>query len=172
ALLYANRLVPLETGPDYSEGMVSINDNAVAPKFPPPYLGSKTAVYPYPYKVLMVEESPVNLYTGLPNSPTSWFWNVRIGDRLRFSDVEPLYTVVGPMTTYSPELFVNCGTPGVDFPGSKSPLKRFYNGKWTEVEFLFLVNGKDDNNDGYIDNGFDGIDNNMDGVIDDLDEWE
>jgi prepilin-type N-terminal cleavage/methylation domain-containing protein len=172
SLLYADRLIPLESAPDYSEGMISIDDNAVAPKFPPPYPGSKTEVYPFPYKVLMVEESPINLYTGLPNSPTSWFWNVRIGDRLRFSDVEPLYTVVGPMTTYSPELFVNCGTPGVDFPGSKSPLKRFYNGKWTEVEFLFLVNGRDDNRDGYIDNGFDGIDNNMDGVIDDLGEWE
>ena len=86
--------------------------------------------------------------SGLANSPTSWYWNIRIGDKLRFGDVGPLYTVVGPMTTYTSELFVNCGTPGVDFPGTKSPLIRFADGSLVEVEFLFLVNGKDDDGNG------------------------
>ena len=27
------------------------------------------------------------------------------------------------MTQFNPELFVNCGRPGIDFPGTKSPLK-------------------------------------------------
>ena len=169
ALLYADRLIPLEPAPDYSEGMVSISPVFFPPPgFPPSYLGSKTAVYPYPYNVLMVQECPVNPYTGEVNSPTSWFWNVRIGDKLRFGDTGPLYTVVGPMTTYTSELFVNCGTPGVDFPGTKSPLIKYVNGVPTELDFLFLVNGKDDNGDGFIDEGFDGVDNNLDGVIDDL----
>ena len=173
ALLYADRLIPLEPAPDYSEGMVSISPVFFPPPgFPPSYLGSKTAVYPYPYNVLMVQECPVNPYTGEVNSPTSWFWNVRIGDKLRFGDTGPLYTVVGPMTTYTSELFVNCGTPGVDFPGKKSPLIKYVNGVPTELDFLFLVNGKDDNGDGFIDEGFDGVDNNLDGVIDDLAEWE
>ena len=33
----------------------------------------------------------------------------------------------------------------------------------TTPEFLFLVNGLDDNGDGYVDNGCDGIDNDGDG---------
>jgi prepilin-type N-terminal cleavage/methylation domain-containing protein len=173
AIVCANRIIPLEPAPDYSEGNVSIFPVIFPPAgFPPPYMGSSTVVYPYPDNVLMVEESPVNLSTGLPNPPTSWFWNIRVGDKLRFGDVGPLYTVVGPMTTSSAELLVNCGTPGVDFPGTKSPLTRYYNGNLVEVEFLFLVNGRDDDGDGFIDNGFDGVDNNLDGAIDDLGEWE
>ena len=39
-------------------------------------------------------------------------------------------------------------------------------------EFLFLVNGLDDNINGWIDEGFDGVDNNNNGVVDDLFEWE
>jgi prepilin-type N-terminal cleavage/methylation domain-containing protein len=173
ALLCASRIVPIEPGPDYSEGRVSIGNAPFPPPpgFPPSYLGSKTDVYPCYWKVLMVEECPSDPKTGLLNSPTSWFWNVRIGDRIRLNDTGSWYTVVGPMTTPNEELFVNCGTPGVDFPGKKSPLKRFY-GRVVEVEFLFLVNGRDDNGNGYIDEGFDGEDNNADGVIDDLGEWE
>ena len=37
------------------------------------------------------------------------------------------------------------------------------------IEFLFLVNGMDDNDDGYIDNGWDGIDNDGDGIVDNVD---
>lgn len=173
SLLYADRLIPLEPGPSYSEGMVSISPVLVPPKgFPPPYPGSTPAVYPYPYYVLMVEECPIDRSTGLANPTTSWFWNVRIGDKLRFGDSGPLYTVVGPMTISTSELSVNCGTPGVDFPGKKSPLIRYFKGKPIEVEFLFLVNGQDDDGDGFIDEGFDGVDNNQDGLIDDLAEWE
>jgi prepilin-type N-terminal cleavage/methylation domain-containing protein len=171
--LCCSRIIPIEPAPDYSEGRVTIHNLFFFPfpGFPPPYLGSKSQVYPYPSQVLMVEEAPVDLSTGLTNSPTAWFWNIRIGDRIRFGASGQWYTVVGPMTTYNAELFVNCGTPGVDFPGVKSPLKRFYNGL-IEVDFLFLVNGRDDNNNGLIDEGFDGLDNNLDGVVDDLGEWE
>ena len=70
-------------------------------------------------------------------------------------------------------MFVNCGSPGIDFPGTKSPLKIVPpTAQIVEIEFLFLVNGRDDNGNGLIDEGFDGIDNNMDGTIDDLGEWE
>src|SRR5208283_3702700 len=41
-----------------------------------------------------------------------------------------------------------------------------------QPDYLFLVNGVDDNQDGYIDDGFDGIDNDGNGVIDDALEWE
>ena len=39
-------------------------------------------------------------------------------------------------------------------------------------EFLLLVNGVDDNDNGWIDEGWDGIDNNGDGNVDELAEWE
>jgi hypothetical protein len=49
-----------------------------------------------------------------------------------------------------------------------------------QPEFLFLVNGLDDNNNGWIDEGFDGVDNNLalevaNGslhLVDELAEWE
>jgi hypothetical protein len=118
----------------------------------------------------MVEECPTDT-AGLLNPPTSWFWNIRIGDKIRFRGTGPWYTVVGPMTTSNTELFVNCGTPGVDFPGTKSPLRRWY-GQVAEVDFLFLVNGQDDDSDGFVDSGFDGVDNNGNGLTDELAEWE
>jgi hypothetical protein len=166
--------VPIEPAPDYSEGKVTIHSSIYFPfpGFPPPYLGSTSQVYPYPNCVLMAEEAPIDPATGVINSPTSWFWNIRIGDRIRLGSSGNWYTVVGPMTTNNAELFVNCGQPGVDFPGTKSPLKRAYNGLLLEVEFLFLVNGHDDNGNGLVDEGFDAIDNNLDGVVDDLGEWE
>ena len=173
AALCVSRIVPIEPGPNYSEGRVSIlSAPAVSPPgFPPPYMGSSTDVYPYPGHVLMVEECPLDPATKLMNSPTSWFWNVRIGDKIRINETGSWYTVVGPMTTKTEELFVNCGTPGVNFPGKKSPLKRFY-GTVQEVEFLFVVNGRDDNGNGFIDEGFDGVDNNGNGVVDEPGEWE
>jgi prepilin-type N-terminal cleavage/methylation domain-containing protein len=173
ALLCASHVASIEPAPSYSEGRVSIGNIYVElPGFPPSYLGSSTDVYPCPGNAIFVEECPADPGTGLLNSPTSWFWNIRIGEKIRIGDSGSWYTVVGPMTTVNPELFVNCGKPGVDFPGQKSPLKRFSNGKVVEVEFLFLVNGRDDNGNGYIDEGFDGIDNNADGQVDEVTEWE
>ena len=87
----------------------------------------------------------------------------------------PWYTVVGPMTqtaaTGNSELFINVGPPG-----TRSPLARLYaNGDQSIVyypEFLLLVNGADDNANGWTDEGWDGVDNNGDGNIDELAEWE
>ena len=101
----------------------------------------------------------------IPNPPTNWFWNVRIGDRFRFDDSGRYYTVVGPMTIPNPENFVNDGPPNVSPYATPLPsLEETYGPAGNQVnvhpEFLFLVNGVDDNNDGFIDNGFDGINNN------------
>jgi prepilin-type N-terminal cleavage/methylation domain-containing protein len=174
SVLAANRIIPLEQAPDYTEGKVTIGYAlpGMFPGFPPPYPNQPKYTYPYPSSVIMVEESPFDVVTGLPNAPTSWFWNIRIGDKLRFGDSGSFYTVVGPMTQLNAELFVNCGRPGIDFPGTKSPLKIAPYGQVVEIEFLFLVNGCDDNGNGLVDEGFDGIDNNLDGIVDDLGEWE
>jgi type II secretory pathway pseudopilin PulG len=203
--LAANRIIPLEPAPDYTEGMVSIiNDPPLAPPYPfssqPPWPGPGGGVYPYPPPlnkqppaVLMVEQCPVNPATGVPNEPTSWFWNIRVGERISIGNAGQQYVVVGPMTVpplgttingtpyANPELFVNDGPPGT------TSLARTY--RWTagnppqpvqqlfHVEYLFLVNVQDDDKDGFVDNGWDGVDNNLNvdingnPIIDELLEW-
>jgi hypothetical protein len=66
-------------------------------------------------------------------------------------------------------LFVNVGAPGTQSPlidAQGSPPVQL------NPEFLFLVNGIDDNKNGWIDEGYDGVDNNGNGVTDELLEWE
>jgi hypothetical protein len=114
------------------------------------------------------------------NNPTSWYWNIRVGDKLQINGSGLWYTVVGPMVVTpqqgNSELFVNVGAAG-----TKPPLQVQQAGL-TNIypEFLFLVNGIDDNNNGWIDEGYDGVDNNLayeqaNGVTaytDEIAEWE
>jgi prepilin-type N-terminal cleavage/methylation domain-containing protein len=145
---------------------------------PPHYLISSTAgiAYPYsytgrnpfPFSRIGVQETRFYSVPGasagtvnwLPNPPTSWFWNIRQGDKIRFDDSGRYYTIAGPMlqgihngagVAVNPERYINFGMPGTTN---------------TYREFLFLVNGLDDDGDGLIDEGFDGIDNDGDGVTD------
>jgi hypothetical protein len=114
----------------------------------------------------MVTENVYNTSNSPPtlNPPTNWFWNIRVGDKLQINKSGDWYTVIGPMTITplngNPEMFVNVGLPGVTstLPNSE--------------EFLFLVNGQDDNEDGWVDSGWDGVDNNGNGTVDELLEWE
>ncbi|MGE3821210.1 MAG: prepilin-type N-terminal cleavage/methylation domain-containing protein [Isosphaeraceae bacterium] len=134
--------------------------------------------------VLMVVEARAT-YNGaiqryVPAPRVNWFWNVRIGDRIRLEDSGAYYTIVGPMTVFNPEKYVNIGPPGTPAVLSDT----YFNGDETTVpvrpEFLFLVNGVDDNHDGYVDQGVDGVNQNLDYVpntsplfqiTDDLREW-
>ena len=82
---------------------------------------------------LVLEECPFDLSSNavLPNSPTSWFWNIRLGDQVRINNVGPVFTVVGPMSQTNAELFVNFGPPG-----TQSPLARlFFNGNQAIVYY-------------------------------------
>ena len=191
----ANRIIPIESAPEYSEGQLSI--------VVPDPLGNTSNAYslaiPYPQQngggfypsgafnaaassnstgnVLMVKEVVVG--NNALNEPTSWFWNIRVGDKLQINGSGLWYTVVGPMVVTpqqgNSELFVNVGPPG-----TQSPL--FDTQSLTNVfpEFLFLVNGLDDNQNGWIDEGYDGVDNNLNFELasnanqwfDDLAEWE
>ena len=115
------------------------------------------------------------------NKPTSWFWNIRVGDKLQINGSGLWYTVVGPMVVTpqqgNSELFVNVGPAGT--PVAVSMIMQ---GRPSPVypEFLFLVNGLDDNKNGWIDEGYDGVDNNLSFEIanggtyltDELAEWE
>ena len=116
--------------------------------------------------------------TGL-NNPTSWYWNIRVGDKLQINGAGLWYTVVGPMIVTpqqgNSELFVNVGAAG-----TQSPLQDQQSGLTVFPEFLFLVNGIDDNKNGWIDEGYDGVDNNLAfevannsaHVTDEIAEWE
>jgi prepilin-type N-terminal cleavage/methylation domain-containing protein len=173
--LAASRIIPIEMAPSYTEGKLSIgvtSDHISDIPYPAVNGGG---YYPFGARstlttnVLMLKEAIV--FGGLLNAPTSWFWNVRIGDRLQINGSGVWYTVVGPMNVTAEqgnsELFVNVGPPG-----TQSPLVEVESGTIVHPEFLFLVNGLDDNNDGWVDAGYDGVDNNADGLMDDLGEWE
>jgi prepilin-type N-terminal cleavage/methylation domain-containing protein len=159
AILAANRIIPLDPAPAYKEGRVSIGISGFIPSLP--YPGDGGGYYPVnaPGRtVIVLEECPFDLSSSavLPNPPTSWFWNVRIGDQVRINNFGPIFTVVGPLnqtgTPGNSELFVNVGPPG-----TQSPMARlFLNGDQAIVyypDFLFLVNGQDDNHNGWIDEG-------------------
>jgi len=159
--LAASRIVPIEPAPEYSEGAL----NVVVPS-------AALAILPYP--ALMVEADLVYLDPmgrQLLNAPASWFWNVRVGDKLQINGAGRWYTVVGPMVAGpaqgNSELYVNVGPPS-----TPSPWASIQAGLAVNPEYLFLVNGTDDNDNGWIDEGFDGVDNNANGLVDELAEWE
>jgi len=182
-ILASNRYVPIQLAPDYSEGLVNVDPanstslaslvaafNAAGVANPSQYFvypaaksppGVTTYYLAGSLAMLYVEQSVYNPTTNLLNSPTSWYWNIRIGDKIQLNNTGIWYTIVGPMNVYNPELFVNVGDPG-----TTPPLQRTLNGTNYNPEFLFLVNGVDDNKDGYVDNGWDGIDNDGDGIVD------
>ncbi len=125
-----NRIIPIQTAPEYQEGLVSVVPNTQAyftagVKTPPantgityPFLNGGAGNF-YPFSVLMVFED-VNNQAGVLNPPTSWFWNIRVGDKIQINNGGPWYTVVGPMVNDSSsgnsEMFVNVGPPGTTPP--------------------------------------------------------
>jgi hypothetical protein len=138
--------------------------------------------------VLVLESAPVDA-NGLPNPPTNWFWNVRVGDKVQVNNTGPWYTVTGPAVIApstananegNPEWFVNVGPPG-----SPSPLPPFTDPVFgLPLEFLLLTNGRDDGQmilngqgggptpDGWADSGWDGVDNDGIKGPDNPEEWE
>ena len=68
-----------------------------------------------------------------------------------------------PVFTANGEMFVNTGLQGC--PCAYRPTA-------CPSSTLLLVNGQDDNNNGWIDEGWDGVDNNGDGDVDEPAEWE
>ncbi len=171
--LVYNRIVPLGVPAAYAEGLASIYPKDAYPT-------AITAGVP----ALVLEESPgywqplpppQTGYIWLPNSPVSWSWNVRVGDRLQIASAGPWYTIIGPNVegfTNNQQLFVNSGLPGTAPPLSRTLTSPDgLQSVTASVECLVLVNGKDDNGNGWIDEGWDGVDNNGDGQIDEAAEW-
>lgn len=161
-ILASNRMIALSTPPDHAAGQVTLKAFAR----PDATLGISVTC-------LGVFEQKTDPVTGVPMPPTGWYYNIRQGDSIRFGDASPTYTIAGPMTTFfqtglagsaviNPERFVNLddpigGTQFRSYPGSTQP---------PGMEILWVLNGRDDDGDGYIDEAFDGIDNDGDGITD------
>ena len=170
-------MVPIANAPNYSEGqLVKWTDALPATVAALPYPGPGTAAIPSPTwgntSVLMVYEAILDSNSQL-NAPTSWFWNIRVGDKIQINNAGRWYTIVGPMNVTpaqgNSEMFVNVGPPG-----TKSPLSLpLATGGQGFPEFLLLVNGRDDSvpKNGWIDEGWDGVDNDGINGIDDIGEW-
>jgi hypothetical protein len=173
--LVSSRIVPIEPAPPYREGFVD-----ASPALPNGF------TLPVP-ALLVVERATAP--DGSLNPRTSWFWNLRVGDRIRFGQPQVIaregnnenimqptpsghvYTVVGPMVIGpaegNPEMFVNYGQPG-----SVSPFQTQVGAQPLNLDFLYLVNSHDDDGDGLTDEGWDGLDNNLNGITDEVGEWE
>lgn len=145
--LVYNRMVPVSPAPNYTTGVVAIWGNASD------YTETDGTVTNVPAgangKVLVLEA-----VTGTAIEPTSWEWNIRVGDRIQLNNAGPWYTVVGPTdqgpAAGNPEQFVNATSHPTRFPASKNPVK-------LSGEYLYLVDGRDNNLDGFVDNGWDGV---------------
>jgi hypothetical protein len=177
SILAYSRVIPIDPVPPYSEGRcIAVPPQALAwgPIYAPyaitPQVSFTWTTAPIFPQGLFLVASPVDPATGQPNAPTTWFWNIRVGDRIQLNEAGPWYTIIGPLSVGpaqgNTEMFVNVGPTG---PLSRMPVPAV-NGQ--PVEYLILVNSFDDNNNGWIDEGFDGIDNNANGLFDEYMEWE
>ena len=158
--------IPLEPGPEYSVGKVCLGTPTTDPTNP----GYLPAYDPTDPRIGFQESKFVGgLPNGIPNEPTSWFWNLRQGDQIRFGEAGNVYTIAGPMTIgardsagniVNSDRFVNAGLAtayqSLPLPLANNACR----------EFVYVVNGRDDDGDGWVDEAFDGIDNDGDGIID------
>ncbi len=168
--LAANRMVALEAAADYNSGLVSIGLRQRAlPGALTTLTLSNGQVVTFAQEIVIREE--LRNASNLLNEPTSWYWNVRQGEKIRFDDSGRYYTIVGPMlvgpTGGNTERYINFGPPGSVDDGSGNPVSNngvpFSN---RGLEYLIVTNGQDDNGNGFVDESFDGIDNDGDGVTD------
>lgn len=156
--LASNRVVAIEPAPDYTEGQVTVATRPLKTN-----TGTVTQLI---VQEVLFTNPPTNT---IPGAPTSWYWNIRQGDKIRFNGSGNYYTIAGPMTIgpnadakaqangqmSNTDRFINNGPPNTNFTNRPA-------------EFLIVTNGIDDDNDGFVDNSFDGLDNDGDGIIDPL----
>ena len=188
----SSRIVAIGQAPDYADGMVYDlsavpfydiqNPNVPAPAYY--YYENSTGSGDFRYSLAPLKDVPysygrlinsvlrrtwiviteVKFNKGVLNNPTAWFWNIRQGERFQFQNTGRSYPIAGPMSvgntlasSTNPDRQINAGLPSVfqSLPVVGSP-----------SEFLIVTDGRDNDNDGFIDEQFDGIDNDNDGVID------
>lgn len=160
-VLTSSRYVAIEQGPDYSEGLIKRGFDPLI-GYPPP-LDLVTMTNPsndIPYLVIREDKfTVITVWGAIPNAPTGWFFNLRQGDKIQLNDSGRVYTIAGPAghpaqpASFTPERFINFGGGYMSAPNVPLP---------SPFEFLYVVNGNDDDNDGYVDEAFDGINNDGD----------
>lgn len=180
SLMAWDRIVPLERAPGYRDGKLFAVPPGqpfdgvwdAAPSLSGPGGLTTASLYPQGRILLLIQARYRYDEYGKPRpeEPTSWYWNVRKGDKIQVNDSGPLFTVVGPMDVANPEGFVNV-TPGTSYLRWPTPDGGGVDVDSYQPDFLFVVNGLDDDHDGYPDNGADGLDNNLDGNVDEWEEW-
>ena len=164
-------LLPMTCTPNYSEGLVACYP---AENYDVSIIGTAT---PLVFEQMPGAWQPAGngKYVFLPVNPTSWAYNVRLGDQVQINSAGPWMTVCGPCSAQTSEGFTN----------TTSALSRTFTAPDGQtvtlpVEFLLLANGRDDNANGYPDDGWDGVDNDGDGLTDETScklfpahgEWE
>ncbi len=178
--LASNRMLPLQSAPNYSQGTIF---PIIAPGFDLDNDLSNDIWFDSNgdgvlndldvHKLAVVERKFI--IPGLPDEPTSFYYNIRQGEKLKLNGSGTEYTIAGPIRTFTetgtaagfivnPERFINFNaptTPTVD-EGRSLPVAPYL----LNFEALFLTNGRDDDGDGYVDESFDGIDNDSDGITD------
>jgi prepilin-type N-terminal cleavage/methylation domain-containing protein len=180
--LASNRMISIEPAPDYSEGRVTIFGHNLPSVANNGRISITESVF----------TAPIGDPNSFPENPTNWYWNIRQGDKIRFEDSGRYYTIAGPMRkgpvggvgptktagNVNPERYVNFdllaalgnttvfgGDAGGAIASPATTPDPFTKG-YTGGQILYLVNGQDDDGDGWVDEGFDGIDNDGDGIID------
>jgi len=97
----------------------------------------------------------------IPHEPTSWFWNIRVGDKIQIGSSERIYTVVGPMEIGpGPNLTLgNNGGNSEQFVNATLYPTRGVgpNAVTLTWDYLYLVNGRDDDGNGIVDDGWDNL---------------
>ena len=99
-LIYS-QIANLDTPGDYSSGMVNflpgMPQSIAVLSYPGP--GSSANGLPIygQTTALVLYEVQADPATGLINEPTSWAWNIRVGDKIQINSSGNFYTVIGPM---------------------------------------------------------------------------
>ncbi len=171
----ATRIIALEPLPNYSTGRVTaLNDVFTFTGVPDAFLPNTPIGNIQRIEVREQKVQTIVLNNGtpaeIPETPTSWYYNIRQGETLRFASSSVSYRIAGPMTAFidsngsvmNPERYTNLDNLANNPPS----YFRSIPGRVNNFEFLILMDGVDNDQDGYIDEGFDGIDNNGDGIID------
>ncbi|RUL82039.1 pilus assembly FimT family protein [Tautonia sociabilis] len=176
----SNRMLTLTTPPNYSEGLVI----PIVEIWTPPFIPAGVVPNDQIRRLALYGAKLDN--DKLPIAPTSWYFNIRQGERVRLDGAGNEYLVSGPITlgpaSRNPERFVNqTGNLAIGTTVRALPTN-------TQFEILYIVNGRDDpdppsnpliggytdphfngvddNGDEVIDPGYDGVDNNGNGFID------
>jgi prepilin-type N-terminal cleavage/methylation domain-containing protein len=183
-----NRIIPIQAAPNYSEGNVTVFVGAMpaavanllypgpaTPAIPNPTYGNTSALLAYQSVGTWQQPDPTKPYVFVPNPPTNWPYNIRVGDQIQINNAGPWLTIIGPMSVAplqgNPEMFVNWGSSGLPSPLQVTIPSPDGQSITVNAEFLLLVNGVDDNKDGWVDSGWDGVDNDGKNGIDDIGEW-